>query len=111
MILHAINIAHLNRHVRIRSPDTNVLLLSIHYYPQLPVLVLFKSGSHKINIGVAYEVLGPEKSNALQVNEKSKATCWKAFLDASEGVLTAFADLGVMDDLADLTVASLALVL
>ena len=60
---------------------------------------------------MAYEVLGPEKTNAFQVNEKSKATCWKAFLDASEGVLTAFVDLGVMDDLADLTVASLALVL
>ena len=44
---------------------------------------------------MVYEVLGPEKSNALQVNEKPKGTCWKAFLDASEDVLTAFADLGV----------------
>ena len=103
MILHAIDAAHLNpfRHVRIISPDTDVLLLLIHYYPQLPVLVLFESGSHKINIGVAYEVLGPEKSNTLLgfyaftgCNQTSKFNR-KAFLDASEDALTAFADLGV----------------
>ena len=102
------------------SLDTDVLLLLIHYYPQLPVLVLFESGSQKINIAARYEVLGHKQSNAFLVfyaftcfdqtsrfNENSKATCWKTFLDASEDVLTAFADLGVTDHLADLTVTNL----
>ena len=40
-------------------------LLLIHYYPQLPVLVLFESGSNKDNIGAAFEVLEPKESNAL----------------------------------------------
>ena len=94
MILYAINVALLNPfwHVRVISLDTDFLLLLTQYYPQLPVLVLFESGSYKINIAAAYEVLGPEKSNALlgyhaftggcdqtsKVNGKSKATCWKA---------------------------------
>ena len=64
--------------------------------------------------------MGPEKSIALlefdaftgcdltsKFNGKSKATCWKAFLDASEDVLTAFGNLGVTDDLADVMVTSL----
>ena len=66
-LLHAIDVAHLNpfQHVRIISPDTDMPLLLIHYYPQLPVLVLFESGSNKVNIGAAYEVLEPEESKAL----------------------------------------------
>ena len=122
VILHTIDVAHLNPfwHVWIMSLDTDVLLLLIHYYPQLPVLVLFESGSQKINIAARYEILGHKQSNAFLVfyaftcfdqtsrfNENSKATCWKTFLDASEDVLTAFADLGVTDHLADLTVTNL----
>ena len=42
--------------------DTDVLLLLIHYYPQLPVLVLSESGSQKINIAEGYRDLGPKKS-------------------------------------------------
>ena len=95
MILHAIDVAQLNpfRHVCIISPDTDALLLLIHYYPQLPVLVLFESGFHKINIGAAFQVLGPEESNVLlgfraftgcnqssKFNMNSKATFWKDFL-------------------------------
>ena len=95
MILHAIDVAHLNPfwHVCIISPDTDALLLLIHYYPQLPVLVLFESGFHKINIGAAFQVLGPEESNVLlgfraftgcnqscKFNVNSKAACWKDFL-------------------------------
>ena len=79
-------------------------------------MVLFESGSHKINVGVAYEVFGPEKNALLgfhafsgcdqtsKFNGKSKATCWKAFLDSIEDV---FWDLGVTDDLTGLTVTSL----
>ena len=36
-----------------------------NYSPQLPVLVSFESGSHKINIGAIYDLLILEKSNAL----------------------------------------------
>ena len=66
-------------------------------------MALFESGSHKSNIGAAYQVLGPEKSNVLlgfhtftmirqaSSTGKSKATCWKVFLGKSEVVLAAFA--------------------
>ena len=98
--------------------DTDVLLLLLHYYPQLPVLVLSESGSQKINIAEGYRDLGPKKSflvfhvfpgrdQTSRFNWKSKAACWKTFLDAKEDVLTAFTDLGVMGYLADLTVTSL----
>ena len=122
IILRAIDVAQLNsfQHIRIISPDTVVLLLLIHYYPQLPVMVLFESDGHKINISAAYEVQEPEKSNEFlgvhvlsgsdqtsTFNEKTNATCWKAFLDAGEDMLATFAGLGVTDDLADLTVTSL----
>ena len=89
-----------------------MLPLLIHYYPQLPVMLLFESGSHKINIGAAYELLGPEKSNVYlgfhtftgcdqtsKCNAKSK--------DASEDMLAAFADLGARNDLVDTTLTSL----
>ena len=67
IILHAIDVTHFNlfQPVRIISSGTDVLLLLVHYCSQLPVMVLFESGSHKINIGAAYEVLGLEKSYAL----------------------------------------------
>ena len=75
-------------------------MLLMHYYPQLTGLVLDESGSHENNIGAVYEVLGPEKSNTL--------VGFHAFsFFASEDVLPAFADLGVTDELADLTVTCL----
>ena len=65
------------------------------------------SGSHPVNIGAAYQVLGPEKSNALlgfhaftgcdytsKFNGKSKKTCWKTCLVTREDMLAAFAYLG-----------------
>ena len=54
LIFHASDVAHLNpfRHVCIKSPDTDALLLLIHYYPQLPVLVLFESGCHQYWCGI-----------------------------------------------------------
>ena len=90
MLLHAMDVAHLNPflHVRIISPDTDAFLFLIYCYPQLQVMVLFESGNHKISIGAAYEVAGPEKNSALLVfhafsgcdytskfNGKSKAIC------------------------------------
>lgn len=90
MLLHAMDVAHLNPflHVRITSPDTDAFLFLIYCYPQLQVMVLFESGNHKINIGAAYEIVGPEKSSALLVfhaftgcdytskfNGKPKAIC------------------------------------
>ena len=122
MLLHAIDVAHLNpfRHVSIISPDTSVFLLLIHYYPQIPVLVSFESGSQRSILLRLMKFWDLKKSNAplgfhaftgcdktSKFNRKSKATCWKAFLNASEDVLNTFVDLGVPDDLADLKVTSL----
>ena len=90
MVLHAMDVAHLNpfRYVRIMSLDTDAFLFLIHYYPQLQGMVLFESGNHKMNIGAAYEIVGPEKSSALllfhaftgcdytsKFNGKSKTIC------------------------------------
>ena len=92
------------------------LKLDTKEYPQLPVMVLFESGSHKINIGAAYEVLGPQRSNTFsgfhdftgcdqtsKFNWKLKATCWKTFLDGSEDALAVYTDLWVRDNVADTT--------
>ena len=93
------------------SPDTDVLLLLIHHYPQLPQSILFSTGRgenlRNIDIGRCYENIGQEHSDALlgfhtltgcdqagRFNGKSKAFWWKHFLTADKYILDAISQLG-----------------
>ena len=122
MILHAIDIARINpfRELCIFSPDTDVLLLLNHYYPQLPTVTMFYTGNHIISVGAAYEVLGPQKCLALlgfhaftgcdqtsKFHGKSKLTCWKVFMKSEDDVIEAFQNIGENDEAGEATINKL----
>lgn len=113
MILHAIDVACINpfRVLHVFSPDTDVFILLIHYYTQLPTVTIFETGrgsmKRKISIGAAFEVMGPNKSEALlgfhafsvcdqtiKFNGKSKLAYWKEFVDVGNTTIDAFKELG-----------------
>ena len=113
IILYGIEAARLNpfQELVVCSPDTDVLLLLIHYYEQLCTHTIFQTGRgnqvRNINVGKAHEALGKERSDALlgfhcftgcdqtaKFYGKSKLTCWKTFMNCSPSVLSAFNSLG-----------------
>lgn len=113
IILHALDVAAKDPHcdLRIVSPDTDVLLLLIYYYPQLCIRTVFKGRKgkdiRKIEIGKAYEALTPKYASALlgfhtftgcdvtgKFNGKSKLHCWKQFLNCCDDEVEAFSYLG-----------------
>ena len=71
MILYGIVITRLNpfQELVVCSPDTDVLLLLIYFYEQLCPSTIFRTGRtnqvRDINIGLAHEALGEERSKAL----------------------------------------------
>ena len=91
--------------------DTDVFLLLIHYYNELPTRTKFITGKvnarRSIDIGKAFEALRSEKRAALlgfhaftgcdqtsKFNGNSKLTCWKVFNDSQSDIISAFKDLG-----------------
>lgn len=100
-----------SEHFHVFSPDTDVFLLLIHYYTQLPTVTIFETGrgsmKRKISIGAAFEVMGPNKSETLldfhafsgcdqtsKFNGKSNLACWKEFVDVGNTTIDAFKELG-----------------
>ena len=93
------------------SPDTDVFLLLVHHYPELPQKLIFRTGRgeelRNINIGSCYESLGVEHAKALlgfhtmtgcdqtgKFNGKSKIFWWNHFINTSGNILHALAELG-----------------
>ena len=94
------------------SPDTDVFILLIRRYPQLPMETSFVTGretkQRRIQIKKIYDELGPAKAAALpgfhaftgaditgSFAGKGKLQCWKTFNQADEDVIQAFTDLGL----------------
>lgn len=95
----------------IQSPDTDVMVLSIRRYPDLPVETNFITGTgnarRSISIKTLYATLGEITAAALpgfhaftgadqtgRFAGKSKFTCWKIFQSVSNDIKTAFVSLG-----------------
>ena len=116
LTLHALDVTRQNpfRQLHVFSPDTDVFLLLIHYYPQLPTLTKFKTGQGSkkrlIDVHAAYEALGPDKSAAVlafhafmgcdqtsKFSGKSKLACWKIFIQSDNNIIEAFQQLGEND--------------
>ena len=117
IILHAVDISSHDpfTELYILSPDTDVFLLLVHFYPSLCPMTVFRTGTgnqrRDISIRDAYEALGAKKSAAVlglhsfsgcdqtaKFFGKSKATCWKTFMAANDPVITAFQLLGTSTD-------------
>lgn len=113
LVLHCFDIAQRDplTNCTVFSPDTDVFLLLIHFYPSLPQSLLFHTGKgkdvRKIDIGSCYEGLGINHARALlgfhvftgcdqtgRFAKKSKQFWWKEFRKADENTLNALAQLG-----------------
>jgi len=113
IILQAKHVADTNpfSELFIVSPDTDVFLLLIHYYPQLCVSTTFRTGTgnnlRDINIRDMYEAVGPHHADAIlgfhvfsgcdqtgRFYGKSKSECFRIFLKYNQEELLPFASLG-----------------
>ena len=113
MILHALDVSSSDpfKEVTVSSPDTDVFLLLLYFYPRLCNITLFQTGTKRnlrtINVGSAYEAIGTKQATALlgfhsftgcdftsKFNGKSKASCWRCFIEADDDILEAFQYLG-----------------
>jgi len=121
LILHAVDATVCSAtSIDICSPDTDVLILAIHRYPELCRNTNFVTGTGKnrrtIQLKFIYNILGPEKAAALPTLQalsgsdntggfagKGKDIFWKAFQAARCSSLTAMALLGTTTELSDST--------
>lgn len=121
LVLHAIEVAQRSPFTEcvIYSPDTDVFLLLVHYYPKLPPATKFQTGrgndSRLIDIGNCFEAIGPLRASAVlgfhtftgcdQTGKfcgKSKSSCWKVFTKCDDTQLEALAALGSSEPLPSL---------
>ena len=112
MILYAVALGGLGITVHIYSSDTDILVLALRRVLELGAesLVITGTGDKRrhIKLKPIYDALGADKAAALpglhaltgaditgHIQGKGKPTCFKAFLKASDNVISALAPLGV----------------
>ena len=119
LILHAIDASKDSsvKQLDVCSPDTDVLLLLLYWYPHLCTKTRFLTGKvstkRLIRVKPLYTALGEEKAIALlgfqaftgadttgRFSGKTKALCFKTFLSCESHVLQAFGKLGKKNRLA-----------
>ena len=122
LISHVIEVSHRLPFCKciIYSPDTDVFLLLVHYYPSIPSATKFKTGKgadiRTIVIGNCYEAIEPLRvSSDLgfhtftgcdqtgKFRGKSKSTWWKSFIETSSKTLNALSLLDSSESLPHLT--------
>ena len=123
LILHRIEVSHRLPFCEciIYSPDTDVFLLLVHYYPSLPSATKFKTGKgadlRMIDIGNCYEGIGPLRASSVlgfhtftschqtgKLRGKSKSTWWRSFMESSSKTLNVLSLLGTSESLSTLDV-------
>ena len=115
ILLHAVDAAgHGATEINIHSTDTNVFILSLRRYPQLGhetnfitetgqrhgVIklqpIVHPHGTHNIAaLSARHALSGADNTGSFA--GKGKATSWKAFQEASQDIITAFANLGASE--------------
>ena len=100
------------------SPDTDVFILLIRRYPQLPKETSFVTGrgtqQRRIQVKKIYDELGPARAAALpgllaftgtditgSFAGKGKLQCCKIFNQADEDIIQAFTDLGSSEEISE----------
>ena len=110
IILHSIDVAKRDPFcdLTIKCSDTDVLLLLLHYFKDLPSTTTFETNEKKkFLLGQLSECIGEEKCAALlgfhaitdcdqtgSFNGFSKEKCWKSFMSSDVLILNAFSNLG-----------------
>ena len=113
LVLHAIDVEKSNpfQECIVVSPDTDIFLLLVHYYEQLPNSAGFQTGCGKnkrtISVQQCFEALGSKWAEAIlgfhvltgcnQIgcfSGKSKSSWWREFLKCNEDALIDLAKLG-----------------
>jgi hypothetical protein len=118
LLLHAIDATHNGTtDIKLFSPDTDVFVLALRRYPELCANISFVTGvCNRRRIiplqPIIVKVLGPSKLAALDLpafhaisgadntgsfSGKVKLTCWKAFEQSEDDILTAMASLGTSE--------------
>ena len=105
----------------VSSPDTDVLVLLLHHFPELCCHTMFRTGRgasiRDINIGAAFEAIGEKYAAAIlgfhaitgcdqtgKFNGKLKRYCWKIFKTATDADLQGLKSLGDAGCLSDQTI-------
>ena len=100
----------------VSSPDTDVLLLLVHMYPQLPTSTVFITGKSRLKRTISvcniFTNLGQRRASALlgiyaltgsdmsgRFAGRTKDWCFKAFMSCDDEILDALAMLGNATDL------------
>ena len=123
LTLHGVKVSHRLPFCEciIYSPDTDVFLLLVHYYPSLPSATKFKTGNgadiRMIDIGNCYEAIGHLRASSFlgfhtftgcdqtgKFRGKSKSTWWKSFMESNSKTLNALSLLGSSESLPTLDV-------
>ena len=109
ILLHAVYCSKHNfsTHIDISSPDTDVLVLTIHRYPKLPANTRFISSGKLYDIKLIVDGRGPEKCNGLPgfhafsgaFYKNGKRSCWKIYKEGDPDILKAFGSLGTNDNI------------
>ena len=123
MLLHAVYCTahyHFSINIDIFSPDTDVLVLTIHRYPMLCPNTRFIHRGKIHDIKLIVDGLGPEKCNGLpgfhafsgaditgSFCHKGKKTCWKIYNEGDLDMLRAFGSLGTTVTVNDDTIQGL----
>ena len=112
IVLHAVDAASRGaKTLHIYSLDTDVLVLCLHRFTDLPDDTHFITGTRQrkrsVKLLSIYEALGADTANALtgfhafsgadntgSFSGKGKVLCWKAFQESSDEIKKAFADVG-----------------
>lgn len=113
MIFHYFNIVRRDPFTTciVHSPNTDVFLLLIHFYPPLPQALLFRTGkgkgARKIEIGSSFEGIGPCYAQVFLAfhaftgcdqmgcfSRKLKLSWWKIFQRADEDTLDDLGKIG-----------------
>lgn len=112
IVLHAIDVCKRDpfSELTISCPDTDVLLILLNYFDQLPSTTVFKTTEHRYNLRYIFEQFTPWVCKALlgfhaftgsdqtgKFYGYSKRSCWEIFKSATNEMINAFINLGTTD--------------
>ena len=112
--LHAIDVCKRDKHIELTtsSSDTNVLLIFLNYFDQLPSATTYKHKTthNRYDLRSVYEKFKPRVCTALlgfhamngndqtgKFNGFTKKTCWDTFVQSTADILDTFIHLGTTD--------------
>ena len=112
LFLHAIDVCKRDpfSELTINCSDTDVLLILLHYFEQLPSTTVFKTTEHRYNLRQIFENFTSRVCKALlgfhtftgsdqtgNFHGYTKKSCWKIFKCSTNETINTFINLGITD--------------